>query len=333
MILTWKKQNGFADTHLTLHSDNYTQRDWTATVKQDAVEPSPYRTLSESSHWNIAYDLATTTEEFELFDTLRADGLRGYFCFKVALPTTHAPAVVSISSRSPFPVDIEERIEPLRDVIGLTLYSAYRTSQAFEVSTAYIGPRTGMRVLNGAIARGSFETIPAGVMFCDVRGFTALSEKLGHSILPVMNRIFDEIGSVVVEYEGEILKFIGDAMLVIFSMEYRTHREVAECMVKVAQGAVERIALLATQLKLPVAVGFGCHVGEVVYGNIGTQNRLDFTVLGSAVNLASRLESLCKPLEATAVFSQAVQEHVPHLAPGGAHVLKGIADPVDVWTL
>ncbi|HBU47946.1 MAG TPA: adenylate/guanylate cyclase domain-containing protein, partial [Myxococcales bacterium] len=83
----------------------------------------------------------------------------------------------------------------------------------------------------------------------------------------------------------------------------------------------------------PVAVGFGCHVGQVIYGNVGTSERLDFTVLGPAVNLASRLEGLCKELRVPAVFSQTIQGGAQSLNFGGVHRVKGLTKPVPVWLL
>ena len=100
-----------------------------------------------------------------------------------------------------------------------------------------------------------------------------------------------------------------------------------------AEARAARVAQVAQRTGHDVSAGFGCHIGDVIYGNIGTPERLDFTVMGSCVNLASRLESLCKPLEATAVFSQSVQAHCAELSPAGSHALKGISEPVRVWVL
>ena len=109
--------------------------------------------------------------------------------------------------------------------------------------------------------------------------------------------------------------------------------EVASAMMRTVQGALAQTESIAQELGEDLSVGFGCHLGDVIYGNVGTPKRLDFTVMGSAVNLASRLESLCKPLETAAVFSAALADHLHELEPGGAHTLKGVSDPVPVWTM
>jgi class 3 adenylate cyclase len=100
-------------------------------------------------------------------------------------------------------------------------------------------------------------------------------------------------------------------------------------MVETARASLAGVAALDAG----VAVGFGGHIGEVVQGNIGTPNRLDFTVMGPAVNLASRLEGLCKPLQADAVFSESVAAGTEGLRPAGRHAVKGVADPVATFTL
>ena len=132
-------------------------------------------------------------------------------------------------------------------------------------------------------------------MFCDVRGFTALSETVGTGIISIVNTLFEVIGIEAQQRGGEILKFIGDAMLLIFRPKDEEYCAVAQSMVKTVESAQRRIADVAARLGYDVSVGFGCHIGDVIYGNIGTPRRLDFTVMGLAVNLTSRLESLCPP--------------------------------------
>ena len=128
-------------------------------------------------------------------------------------------------------------------------------------------------------------------------------------MVAVMNRIFDRIGGCVDEQGGEILKFIGDAMLIVFPAQDHDSRELlGRVLITTARRAVAAVEALGNELKLPLSVGFGVHIGEVVYGNIGTRKRLDFTVMGPAVNLPSRLESLCKPLRASLATSPEVAQ-------------------------
>ena len=147
--------------------------------------------------------------------------------------------------------------------------------------------------------------------------------------MELVNELFAIVETHAVASGGEILKFIGDAMLVVFPMEDSDEGAGARAMVTAIRSSLEAIA--ATEHG--VGFGFGATIGEVIQGNLGTPERLDFTVMGSAVNLASRLESLCRPLEASALFCSTVGQHVPGLVPRGAHRLKGISAPVPVFGL
>lgn len=139
----------------------------------------------------------------------------------------------------------------------------------------------------------------------------------------------EEVGREAEARGGEILNFISGAMLVVFPVD-GDRDAVALAMVGTAQASLDGMSAL----ECDVHIGFGGNIGEVDQGNIGTPDRLDFTVMGPAVNLASRLESLCKPLKADAVFSAVVAE-APGVAllPAGRHTVKGVAEPVEAFVL
>ncbi len=338
VILTWHRQRGFADTDLMTHDQalaNGLPADGPIRATQlfNGEPRNPFAFILGDRDWLYQSDLDDPEYDFDLFEKMRADGFRHYACFRLKMPATEIPAVVSIASKDRFPDDLRSRLESLRGLLGLTCYAACRTSQAHKIAVSYVGRTTGPKVLDGHMVRGSSQTVRAGVMFCDVRGFTALSQRVGAQIIPIMNQLFEVIGEEAERRGGEILKFIGDAMLLIFPLEEQTKAEVARAMLDTVREALPRVAGVAQSTGHAVSAGFGCHIGDVIYGNIGTPERLDFTVMGSCVNLASRLESLCKPLEADAVFSESVQAHCPELAPAGSHQLKGIDEPVAVWIL
>ena len=148
------------------------------------------------------------------------------------------------------------------------------------------------------------------------------------SVVRVVNHVFAVVGEAAESRGGEILKFIGDAMLVIFPVS-DSRTDVARAMVETARESLAGVEALDCDIH----IGFGGHIGEVVQSNIGTPNRLDFTVMGSAVNLASRLESLCKTLNADAVFSDTVALEGRGLGPAGPQSVKGVAEPVETFTL
>jgi len=204
----------------------------------------------------------------------------------------------------------------------------------------YVGSEAGEAILTGNIRRGSAETIHAVIWMCDLRDFTRFSETLPRDeLIGLLNAYFQAVGTPIRERGGEILKFIGDAMLAIFRVA--SPATLAEDCRK----AAEAVADARTQLqelnvrreaegRPAIRCGIALHVGDVSYGNIGTADRLDFTVIGPAVNLAARLTTLCGEIGETAVLSEAMarasQLHVESL---GRHSLKGIAEPQEVYRL
>ena len=193
------------------------------------------------------------------------------------------------------------------------------------VCRTYLGPRTGPRVVAGHIRRGEVERVDAVIGFCDLRGFTAASDvRSPEDVTELLNLWFDAIAKQVDATGGEILKFIGDAALVMWPIDNDPR---AACM-----HAVQAAMALEASLPETLRGGLALHRGEVAYGNIGAADRLDFTVIGAAVNLASRLEGLCARLKAPWIVSSAVAEHVDvPLTDLGLHLLKGLSDPVRVW--
>lgn len=200
----------------------------------------------------------------------------------------------------------------------------------------YLGRQTGHRVLNGLIRRGDGLRIQAALWFSDLRNFTYYAETLAleHTIV-LLNRYFETVWFAVSANGGEILDFIGDGMLVVFPCETpAATRERCAGALRAAHEAFEAAAFFnagqpdgAPQ----IAFGVGLHVGEVIYGNVGAPDRLDFRVIGPAVNRTARLESLTKELGRSLLLSAefAAQIDDPTVSLG-QYSLKGIADPQDV---
>ena len=204
----------------------------------------------------------------------------------------------------------------------------------------YVGSDAGEAILTGNIHRGSAETIHAVIWMCDLRGYTGLGETVPRDeLIALLNAYFDCVGAPVRERGGEILKFIGDAMLAIFRVAGPD--TVADDCRRAADAVADARARLqalnerrAAEGKPSVRCGIALHIGDVSYGNIGTTDRLDFTVIGPAVNLAARLTSLCGELGETAVLSQAIARAFPlHVESLGRHVLKGMAGTQEVFRL
>lgn len=204
----------------------------------------------------------------------------------------------------------------------------------------YVGKSTGRRVFSGETKRGDVRHIRAVLLFSDLRGFTQLSETLpGEDVIELLNEYFETISASFTAAGGEILKFIGDAMLVILPVDGNgdeATRETCETALAAANDAISALSRLndgCRQAGKPcLSAGLALHVGEALYGNIGTPDRLDFTVIGHAVNLVSRIEHFCAeaghPMVLSADFARAVSAPVRSL---GRHELKGIAEKQEIF--
>ncbi len=203
---------------------------------------------------------------------------------------------------------------------------------------AYLGRRSAARVQAGALRRGAGETIRAALLCADLRDFTALSEASEPAaMIAALDAWFDRVAGAVHAFGGEVLKFIGDGVLAIFPV---TGAPAEACVaalravVAARAGMAHLEAARRAQGLPPLPFGAALHLGDMLWGNIGAVDRLDFTAIGPAVNLVSRLEGLCRPLGRSVLISGAVAaETTTPLAPLGEHMLRGIAAPCAVFTL
>jgi len=203
---------------------------------------------------------------------------------------------------------------------------------------AYLGRRSAARVLAGPLRREVGETIRAVLLYADLRSFTALSEsEPPAAVIAALGGWFDCIGGAVHAFGGEVLKFIGDGVLAIFPVGDKP-REACDAALRAVASAKAGMAHLDTTRREqglpPLSFGVALHLGEILWGNVGAADRLDFTAIGPAVNLVSRLEGLCRPLGRTVLISGTVAaETSATLMPLGTHALRGIASPCAVYTV
>jgi adenylate cyclase len=204
---------------------------------------------------------------------------------------------------------------------------------------AYLGRRGAAQVLAGRSRRETGETIRAVLLVADLRGFTELSESVAaEAIVATLDAWFDRIAGAVHAFGGEVLKFIGDGVLAIFPIGERPASVACDAALSAVRAALAGMAHLNEargRQGLPsLDFGLALHLGEMLWGNVGTADRLDFTAIGPAVNLVSRLEGLCRPLGRTVLVTGAVAaETTTPLVPLGEHTLRGIAAPCAVFTL
>ena len=225
-------------------------------------------------------------------------------------------------------------IERLRQPLAAALEpTAMRRSSASLLKT-FLGDGPADAVLAGAIRRGDRRHIEAAILFSDLRGFTTLSERLGEAdLFTALDRYFEVVVEAVRGEGGDVLKFMGDGILAIFPVEVAGSRTAAsQSALRAVEHARQDLADAQAADGTPLAFVATLHVGQVSYGNIGSPERLDFTVLGPAVNLVSRLEGLAKrldrPLLCSAAFARALGLT---RAPLGSFTLAGVVEPQDVF--
>ncbi len=276
---------------------------------------------------------------YPICEDLKKLGYTDYYA--LGLPFSNGlRAYISLATRAVGGFQLEHR-EALKALVPdlaqrVELESNYHVTRV--LLEIYLGKNASRRVLGGSFKRGQGEKIPAAIWFCDLRGFTELSDKNApDAVIRILDSYFDIVTHAVDENGGEVLKFIGDAVLAIFPVS-SSAKEACERSLKAASLALKKIEDAGPSLCQSLGkleVGIGLHLGEVMYGNVGGKNRLDFTVISSAVNEASRIESLCKSLETPLLMSSVFAQETASmpLRSLGAHQLKGVGKPLEVFTL
>jgi adenylate cyclase len=272
-----------------------------------------------------------------LYDELRSLGLTDY----VAWPLHHTLGkrhAIAFSTDRPGGFEDAHIAGLLRLLPILALVSEIRMKNrlARTLLETYVGSHAGELILAGATRRGSGTTVQAAIMICDLRDFTRISDSWPRDdVIDLLNGYFDAISEPIARHGGEILKFMGDGLLAIFPLS-----QPAACAELLHAVSEARQAMAALNEKnretgaAPLNFGIGVHVGDVMYGNIGSRNRLDFTVIGPAVNMASRLESLTKQLGRPVLLSRAFADFVKgdfDLERVGEHPVRGFSDPIELF--
>jgi len=253
-------------------------------------------------------------------------------------PRRDGPVLGWIAARPFTPSEINELRQAARSTAAPLAVLAARATLTAALE-AYLGRRSAARVLAAPLRRDIGETIQAALLYADLRDFTALSESNPPAeVIAFLNAWFDRIAGPVHAFGGEVLKFVGDGMLAIFPVVGGAPRAACDAAIRAVSAARAGMAHLDKERRQqglpPMAFGAALHLGEMLWGNIGAADRLDFTAIGPAVNLVSRLEGLCRPLGKTVLVSGtlAAQTDAPLIALG-THALRGIVSPCAVFTL
>ncbi|HTZ79361.1 MAG TPA: adenylate/guanylate cyclase domain-containing protein [Stellaceae bacterium] len=305
---------------------------------------SPIRAVIEQGvtvHYSLEGDKdRAAIAAFPMLGRLRSEGATGYFACPLTLFNNNNQAITWATDRpggfSDANIDVLVKLLP---VLGAVADAAFMRRVASGVLDTYLGRTIGRRVLDGQIHRGHGDRLQAILMATDLRGFTGLSDRLpGEELISLLDDYFEAVSQPIFARGGEILKFIGDGVLAIFDVSRRDAGEATEAALAAAEEGLLRLADLsqsrAAKGQSALHMGVGLHMGEVFYGNVGAADRLDFTAIGPAVNLTSRLEGLTKrldrPLLISEDFARACQRPLLSL---GFHPVRGLSRPAEIFGL
>jgi adenylate cyclase len=309
---------------------------------------SPFYRLEESGESLLRRRLTAETEaEFSIFPELRVDGVTDYVAIANRFAADEAIGGIdcvysswATDASQGFTEDDIANLCRLMPFLALAVKTASLARIAGTLVETYLGRDPGRRVLQGRIARGVAEQIEAVLWFSDLRGYTRISDTAPPGeIIPLLNHYADAIISAIHERGGDVLKLMGDGVLAIFTAEDRGRAcDAALTAALAARHSVAAVNQRRATKSLPITdIYLALHVGEVFYGNIGSKDRLDFTVVGPAVNEVSRIAALCRsvdqPLFVSSAFAAALGEAKSRLVSVGRYALRGVGRPQDLYTL
>jgi adenylate cyclase len=269
---------------------------------------------------------------FPLLADLKRQGISDYIALPLRAGGAYHNAATAATKR---PGGFEEaHLAALRRVFRLFALHVER----------HIALRISRKVLRGSIKRGDGEPIRAILWASDLRGFTDLADRLDErDMIALLNAYFERLVGAVMAHDGQVLKFIGDGLLAVFPfLAFANEAEAAAAALAAAEEALAAVedlnrappeALAAIEGWRPLRSGIALHDGEVFFGNVGGPERLDFTVIGPAVNAASRVEALSKTLARPILITEPVARLLSApLEPLGEHVLRGLARPMGLFS-
>jgi adenylate cyclase len=307
---------------------------------------SPFFRMLQTGESRLRCLLTAENEgEFSILPEMRAAGMTDY----VAIINRFAPAGVigemdclysswATSNPGGFTEDQIEALTKVMPFLALAIKAVALARMTGTLMETYLGRDAARRVLSGRIMRGVADRIDAVIWFSDLRGFTRITDSAPKQVIPLLNDYADVIVSTIHDQGGDVLKLMGDGTLAIFAADDRGRA--CNAALRAAIAARRGVAQLNTRRTgegLPVTdMYLGLHVGEVFYGNVGSTERLDFTVIGPAVNEVSRIAAMCRSVDQPVLVSEAfanVGSVRDRIVSVGRYALRGVARPQELFTL
>ena len=309
--------------------------------ESDSYIGSPVQTVRERGETVRRRLNDVGPDDHSLYHDLVAAGMTDYVAMPLPFSDGHRN-FFSIATRSPDGFTDEDVLKfatvPLW--VGPIFEAIEQRNLAVTLLNTYVGHQTGHQILQGLIRRGDGETIRAAIWYSDLRDFTAINEQLAPSeVIAMLNNYFEFVAAAVTARGGEILQFIGDAILVIFRAPEDS--DVKDACIAALDSAVDALDSLAVVNNrrvraghIPIRFGVGLHVGAVTHGNVGSRDRLGFNVVGPAVNRTARLETLTKEVGLPLLLSRELAAEVDRpVRSCGTFRMKGVPEPQEVFCL
>lgn len=322
--------------------------------RTDGDDPSidydtiPFAYMGRNEKSELHEDLTgVEPSRFPLVVKMKEDGATGYF----ATTDRHAPrrkggplSVFFSSWATDRPGGFADQdLEIIRSVVpalSTALRALSNYDVAYDLLRTYLGRNAGKKVIEGSVTRGSVEVIDAAILFADLAGFTqAADTQSKEDLADLLNTYFDVLVSTIHEHDGEVLKFIGDGVLAVFPVA--SDRSVTHLALDASAEILRKADALRSERakagKINADMAIALHRGELLYGNVGSEDRLDFTVIGPAVNEASRIQSLCRGqqqrLIVSSSFAESAGDDMDRLVSLGKFALRGVRKPQSLYTL
>ena len=317
--------------------------------QDEAFSQSPMRPIFESGATEGRYRIraGSDSDQFSIFVHAAAEGGTDYFLQltgyedRTKSPDGQEGIMLSWISSAPDGFNDAEinLLRRLRKPLCVELKSLTQKILVEDILRAYLGGYSADRVYSGQIQRGDGDIIDAVILFCDLRGSSKLAEHYDlNGFLDVLNDYYEITAGAVINCGGEVLRYIGDASLAIFPFErYEKEHEACQAALDSALDSVARRERINAKRighgEPPIEFGIGLHCGKVMYGNIGTPERIEFTVIGMAANEAARIEAKCKELSESILVSDtfAKQLYRPWQS-HGKFELRNIGRPIEIFS-
>ena len=340
---TWTRADGLRQAYF--ENPDRSMDDW---------RDSPFYHLIDTAKVDMVEDLiAPKGRDYPIFEELRVMGGTGYFanwqpvgpmsreeCDPENFNSEGVVASWTCEGEGGMRTEYQDLIRACFETLVLVLCTSGNRQMGSDLLKVYLGRDAGERVLSGEIQRGSTQNIDAVVFLFDLNGCTALSERLpGSEVVEMLNSYLDHVIDVVQAHGGNILKFLGDGVLAMFNLGTREAdaRAALDAAAALQARLLQANARRAEEGRPHAGYRVTLHAGEILYGNIGAENRLDFTVIGPTVNLTARMSDLHKAVEREVLLSEHVRRAagtVPHdLVSVGRYMLRGVAAPIEMFTI